>query len=274
MTHPVGPIGVFDSGLGGLSVLKELTRAMPEEDFIYLGDIARLPYGTKSKEVVTKYSISCANFLVSQKVKALVVACNTASALALDTLKSRLSIPVVGVIEPGVKAAMASSAEKPVLVLATEGTVRSEAYLKEFQRLGYLGSVKQLACPLLVPLAEEGWFDHPLTQAIIETYLSSDSHPFGGSFRGTLLLGCTHYPLLESSFENVLGDKVSIVHGAKILAEELKIQLAKNLSMPHPDQSQKKLGVIRFFSTDQIRASLPILKALFQTEVSFSVVDL
>ncbi len=276
MTQPVGPIGVFDSGLGGLSVLKELTRAMPEEDFIYLGDIARLPYGTKSKEVVTKYSISCANFLVSQKVKALVVACNTASALALESLKSHLSIPVVGVIEPGVKAAMASSSdsEKPVLVLATEGTVRSEAYLKEFQRLGYVGTVKQLACPLLVPLAEEGWFHHPLTQAIIETYLFSESNPFGGSFRGTLLLGCTHYPLLESSFEKVLGDKVSIIHGAKILAEELKVQLIKNELKSIQEQPQNRLGTIQFFSTDQIRASLPILKALFQTQVSFSVVDL
>lgn len=274
MAHSLGPIGVFDSGLGGLSVLKELAQAMPHEDFIYLGDIARLPYGTKSREVVTKYSISCANFLVSQNVKALVVACNTASALALESLKSYLSIPVVGVIEPGVKAALAHSDRSQVLVLATEGTVRSEAYLKEFKRLAYPGSVKQLACPLLVPLAEEGWFDHPLTQAIIETYLSPSSNPFGTSFGGTLLLGCTHYPLLETSFRKVLGNHVSITHGARILSEELKTQLAKSNLISNRSLPQENPRTIRFFSTDQIRASLPILKTLFQSEVSFSVVDL
>ncbi|NBT59397.1 glutamate racemase, partial [bacterium] len=176
MFSPQSPIGVFDSGLGGLSVLKELALAMPHEEFVYLGDIARLPYGTKSRSVVSKYSISCANFLVRQGVKALVVACNTASALALDSLQKTLQIPVIGVIEPGVKAAIRLSKESQqerVLVLATEGTVKSEAYLREFKNQGFQGKVEQLPCPLLVPLAEEGWFDHSVTREVIQLYLSS-----------------------------------------------------------------------------------------------------
>ncbi|NBX75314.1 MAG: glutamate racemase [Proteobacteria bacterium] len=269
MVSSQSPIGVFDSGLGGLSVLKELALAMPEENFIYLGDIARLPYGTKSRSVVSKYSLSCANLLVQQGVKALVVACNTASALALPELQKTLTIPVMGVIKPGVKAALrlrSETQENQILVLATEGTVKSEAYLKEFKLQGFQDSINQLPCPLLVPLAEEGWFDHSITQEVIETYLS----PLGNPHRGILLLGCTHYPLLEKSFRKVLGEKALITHGAQVLSQELKDLLAKGNLL----NNSRKPRSLTFYSTDQIRTSLPILNALFDTEISFSVVDL
>lgn len=263
------PIGVFDSGLGGLSVLKELALAMPNEDFIYLGDIARLPYGTKSRSVVSKYSISCGNFLVRQGVKALVVACNTASALALESLQESFEIPVIGVIEPGVKAAIRlseESQENRILVLATEGTVKSEAYLKEFKKQKFQGKVDQLPCPLLVPLAEEGWFDHPVTEETIRIYLSS----MGLTHQGIFLLGCTHYPLLKNSFHKVLGNQALITHGAQVLSQELKSLLSvKNLL--NDSRNSRKLI---FYSTDQIRTSFPILKALFAEDISFSVVDL
>ncbi|MFM8270578.1 MAG: glutamate racemase [Pseudomonadota bacterium] len=263
------PIGVFDSGLGGLSVLKELALAMPSENFVYLGDIARLPYGTKSRVVVSKYSISCANFLVGQGIKALVVACNTASALALPELQKSLGIPVMGVIEPGVKSALQLSHQtqnKQILVLATEGTVKSEAYLKEFKNQGFQERVEQLACPLLVPLAEEGWFDHLITQKVIQTYLNS----LGPLQQGILLLGCTHYPLLSGSFKKVLGEPAFITHGAKVLSQELRDLLSKKQIL----NESRQPGTLTFYSTDQIRTSLPILNALFDKEISFSVVDL
>jgi len=256
------PIGVFDSGLGGLSVLKELILAMPHEDFIYLGDIARLPYGTKSQDVVSKYSLLCGNFLKSQGVKALVVACNTATAMALPKLQSELGLPVLGVIEPGVQSAMRLCPDKPILVLATEGTVKSESYLKEFKRQGFTAKVEQVACPLLVPLAEEGWFDHPITQEILKTYLKEISVKDFGA----VLLGCTHYPLLEPSFRKVLGEEFPIAQGAKILATELRDLLhEKNLNKPQASQS----GTFTFFTTDKIKTSLPILQALFPQRGSF-----
>lgn len=260
------PIGVFDSGLGGLSVLRELSLAMPQERFIYLGDIARLPYGTKSQAVVSKYSISCGNFLVQQGIKALVVACNTASALALPLLQKELGIPVIGVIEPGVSAALSVSSEEPILVLATEGTVKSEAYLQAFARRNPSRHVIQLACPLLVPLAEEGWFEHSITESVIQTYLSQvKTHSYG-----VVLLGCTHYPLLEKSFSRVLEPGKQSVHGAHILAQELhQLLREKNLLTSQPNTRG-----IQFFSTDRIKTSLPILRALFQEDIHFSLVDL
>lgn len=260
MESSLGAIGVFDSGLGGLSVLKELALSMPSEDFLYLGDIARLPYGTKSQQVVSKYSLSCANFLYEKGIKALVVACNTATAMALPTLQETLSIPVLGVIEPGVKAALNQSS-KSVLVLATEGTVKSEAYLKEFKAQNFQGKVEQLACPLLVPLAEEGWFDHPITEQVLKTYFS----PLSLKDYDTILLGCTHYPLLERSIRKVIGDKIQIAQGAKILSQELGALLSeKNLL-----QKRTSSGKITFYSTDQIKTSLPILSALFPDQSGF-----
>ena len=257
-------IGVFDSGLGGLSVLKSLTALLPQENFVYLGDIARLPYGTKSPEVVTKYSLNCAEVLFKKNIKALVVACNTASSVALPSLQEAFSLPIFGVIKPGVQAALASGKDHSVLVMATAGTVKSNAYLDEFKKQGFKGKVHQLACPLLVPLAEEGWFRNTITEEIIQTYLSRVEL----SEFDTFLLGCTHYPLLSESIQNCVGPQKTIIHGADQLARDLQNELNKRSLLSN---SQK--GKLSFFSTDEISSELPLLRALFEEPLSFSVID-
>jgi len=264
MLSPSSAIGVFDSGLGGLTVLKSLNARLPQEDFIYLGDIARLPYGTKSPEVVTKYSLKCAETLLKQNIKALVVACNTASAVALPNLKKTLSLPILGVIEPGVRSALAEGQDQTVLVMATTGTVKSNAYPTGFQNQGFKGKVLQLACPLLVPLAEEGWFETPITEQVLNSYLAKV--PI--DLIDTYLLGCTHYPLLLQSLRNCVGTQKAIVHGGDQLALELQEELTKRNLL-----SNKKKGSLTFLSTDQISAELPILQKLFPQPITFSVID-
>jgi glutamate racemase len=258
-------IGVFDSGLGGLTVLKELKQQLPYEDFIYLGDIARLPYGNKSPQVVSKYAVHCVNQLVSDNVKAVVVACNTASSAALPLLKEKFQVPIFGMITPGVSAAMESKKER-ILVLATAASVRSEAYPKEFVRQGFQGKVEQLVCPLFVPLAEEGWFDHEVTEKVIRSYLDQVK-----KFEyEAVLLGCTHYPLLIPSFQKVLGETIPLIHGAKNLAEELKEWLRNN-QLGNPSDNQ---GQLTFSVTDPIPSTLPMVQYLFGESVSFSWIDL
>lgn len=257
-------IGVFDSGLGGLSVLKSLTAHLPQENFLYLGDIARLPYGTKSPEVVTKYSLNCAEVLLKRNIKALVVACNTASALALPALEKGISVPVFGVIKPGVQAALANGNTQAVLVMATSGTVKSGAYADEFKRQGFQGKVHQLACPLLVPLAEEGWFENPVTEEIIKFYLSK----VNSTLIDTFLLGCTHYPLLAKSLRKCVGSEKAIVHGGDQLAFDLKNELGQRSLL-----SQEGKGSLTFLSTDEISSELPLLQALFDKPLSFSLID-
>ncbi len=185
-------IGIFDSGVGGLTVLKEIVRVLPQEDTIYLGDTARVPYGTKSPETVTRYSQQITSFLVSRDIKLLVVACNTASAFSLDALKERFPIPIVGVIEPGSRRAAAVTRTGKVGVIGTEGTIRSSAYAKAIKRMNPEIEVITRACPLFVPLAEEGWVDNEVARLTARIYLQ------GLKEEGvdTLVLGCTHYPLL------------------------------------------------------------------------------
>lgn len=263
---PFAPIGVFDSGLGGLSVLKELCTALPHENYLYLGDVARLPYGTKSEAIVTRYARRCLEFLLERKVKLIVIACNTATAMALPKLRAEFGIPLCGVIEAGVRAGMQASATGRILVLGTEATVKSEAYLAEFFRHGSATQVEQLACPLLVPLAEEGWFDHDVTAAIIQTYLSRARD----SEFDTIVLGCTHYPLLEKSFRRVLGRSRALVHAGEFLAADVAHLLSKEGLL----NSSSKRGQIGFFSTDHIPKSYPIVSALFEQPVQFELVDL
>ncbi len=265
MPSSASPIGVFDSGLGGLSVLNELRRALPSENFIYLGDVARLPYGTKSAAVVTRYAESCLEFLVSKGVKLVVIACNTATANALTALRDKSLVDVVGVIEPGVAAGIEASGEGRVLVLATAATVKSEAYLRGFHEKSPGLSVEQLACPLLVPLAEEGWFDHPVTERVIESYLRSARE----TSYDVIVLGCTHYPLLEKSFRAVAPGAV-LVHGGKKLAEEVKGRLSARGEL----NTGGAAGWLRFYSTDHIPASVPIVSALFGGPVEFELTDL
>ncbi|HLW71878.1 MAG TPA: glutamate racemase [Candidatus Binataceae bacterium] len=203
-------IGVFDSGIGGLTVLKELAGALPAEDFIYLGDTARVPYGTKSNEVIIRYSRENTEFLLAKGIKLLVVACNTSSAIALGTIARDTIVPVIGVIEPGARAAAAASRNGRIGVIGTEATIASGAYTRALQQLRPGVEIYTRACPLLVPLVEEGWTDNEIAERTVAHYLES----LKLSGIDTLLLGCTHYPLLSELFGRVLGPGVSLVDSA------------------------------------------------------------
>jgi glutamate racemase len=215
------PIGIFDSGIGGLTVLAALERRLPGERFLYLGDTARLPYGTKSPGTVTRYALRAASFLVAHDVKLLVVACNTASAAALDALVAALPIPVIGVVEPGARQA-ASVALARVGVIGTESTIGSGAYTRALHAARAGLEVVSQACPLFVPLAEEGWLDHPVTREVARIYLA----PLVAAGVDTLILGCTHYPLLRPAILAVTGDAIRLVDSAESVAAQVGTELA------------------------------------------------
>jgi glutamate racemase len=216
------PIGVFDSGIGGLTVLKALVDLMPGEDFIYLGDTARLPYGTKSAEVIVRYSKENTEFLLAKGIKMLVVACNTSSAVALDEIARDTIVPVAGVIEPGARAAVRASRNGKIGVIGTEATIASGAYTHAIQQLRPRAEIYTRACPLLVPLVEEGWTDNEIAGRTVAYYLES----LKASGIDTLLLGCTHYPLLHGLFEHVLGNGVRIVDSATATAAAVRERLS------------------------------------------------
>jgi len=215
-------IGVFDSGLGGLTVLKALASVVPDADYLYFGDTARLPYGSKSAETVTHYALDAAKHLEGLGAEMLVVACNTATALSLDAITRGLQIPVVGVIEPGAQAAAQASQKKKVVVIGTEGTVASHAYQKALRKLGI--DSHENACPLFVPLVEEGWSEHAVTDQVARIYLDE---AFAGDFRGAdvLVLGCTHYPLLKPVLQR-LEPRVTIVDSAESTARAVAAKLS------------------------------------------------
>jgi glutamate racemase len=206
-THDPRPIGVFDSGLGGLTSVRELFRILPAEPVVYFGDTARLPYGGKSRETVTRFSLEIASFLVRHDIKCLLVACNTASSHALDALTERLRVPVIGVIEPAARAAVARSPRGQIGVIGTLGTVGSGAYARAVERLAPAASVISRACPLFVPLVEEGWIEHPVTRTVAEEYLL-DLRDRGLE---SLILGCTHYPLIAPLLQALMGPGVTLV---------------------------------------------------------------
>ncbi len=209
------PIGLFDSGVGGLTVLRALTARLPQENTIYLGDTARVPYGTRSREVVTRYALLSARHLAARGIKMLVVACNTVSAGSLPALAEALPIPVLGVIEPGAQAAAAQTRGGAIAVLGTPSTIASGAYQSALGRLAPTTRVLARACPLFVPLAEEGWTDGEVPRLVAEKYLS-DLRRAGVD---TALLGCTHYPLLANAIAEVLGKSVALVDSARSTAE-------------------------------------------------------
>jgi glutamate racemase len=209
------PIGVFDSGVGGLTVLRALVARLPSENTLYLGDTARVPYGTRSREVVTRYALLCARHLAARGIKLLVVACNTVSADSLPAIAEALPIPVVGVIEPGAQAAAARTRGGGIAVLGTPATVASGAYQAALARLAPLAHVTARACPLFVPLAEEGWIDGEVPRLVAQRYLG-DLRRAGAD---TVLLGCTHYPLLAATIAEVVGPELAIVDGAQATAE-------------------------------------------------------
>jgi glutamate racemase len=226
-------IGIFDSGVGGLTVLREIMQVLPQEDTLYFGDTARVPYGSKSPETVTRYAGEIAAFLVKRDIKLLVVACNTASAVALPALKRQLSIPVVGVIEPGARRAVEVSRSGRIGVIGTAGTIRSSAYTRAIKRLKPDALVLTRACPLFVPLAEEGWVDNRVARLTAQTYLEE----LAESNVDTLVLGCTHYPLLKQTIADVMGSGVTLVDSAAETARTVAaILAAKNLLRPSAER--------------------------------------
>ena len=215
------PIGIFDSGVGGLTVYRALHERLPDEHFVYLGDTARVPYGTKSLSTVERYGIENAKFLEAHGIKLLVVACNTASALALPAIRNAVVVPVIGVIEPGARAAIAVAAGKKIGVIATEATVLSGAYASAMARLDPRTEVTERACPLFVPLAEEGWAETDVARAVAEQYLSD----FSKQDIGALVLGCTHYPILRDLIGEVVGQQVPLIDSGEAAAHEVEMLL-------------------------------------------------
>lgn len=217
------PIGVFDSGIGGLTVVKRFSKSLPYENIVYFGDTARVPYGSKSNSTVIEYSIQNTNFLLSKGVKAVVVACNTASSVAISELKKRFEIPIIGMIEPGAEMATKKSKNKRIGVIGTRSTISNKAYSKAIKEITSDAKVIEKACPLFVPLAEEGWIDHQATIEIAEEYLKT-LREFDID---TLVLGCTHYPILSNVIQNVMGKEVTLIDSGVASAEVVKTDLKK-----------------------------------------------
>ncbi len=211
------PIGIFDSGIGGLTVARAIHELLPNESTIYLGDTARVPYGPKSPETVRRYSAEIADWLSRQGVKAVVVACNTATAHALPALREQLAVPVLGVIEPGARAAAATTKSGAVGVIGTAGTITSGAYRRALEAALPGAQITERACPLFVPLVEEGWLTHPASRAVAEEYLAS----VRGAEVDVLVLGCTHYPLLKPLIGEVMGESTALIDSAYETAREL-----------------------------------------------------
>ena len=218
------PVGVFDSGVGGLTVAREIMRQLPNENLVYFGDTARVPYGSKSRDNIIRYSRQIIHFLKTKGVKAIVIACNTASALALDVVREESDIPIIGVVEPGARAALQITQTKKIGVIGTEATVQSAMYGKIIKGLDPTVSVIGKACPLFVPLVEEGFAKHKVTEEIIDYYLASMKE----SDIDSLILGCTHYPLLRSRIRAYLGDKIQLVNPAYETAMDLKYILKES----------------------------------------------
>lgn len=212
------PIGVFDSGVGGLTVVKEIMNQIPGESIVYFGDTARVPYGSKSKATITGYTRQIVRFLQSQNVKAIVIACNTASAFALEAVSQEIDIPMIGVIKPGAAMAARTTKNGHIGVIGTEGTIQSRIYNEYLSATNPQVRVFGKACPLFVPLVEEGWVDDPITYEVVSRYIS-ELMPFDID---TLVMGCTHYPLLRNTIQKVVGDKVNLVNPALETAKSLK----------------------------------------------------
>ena len=236
------PVGVFDSGIGGLTVAHEIIRQLPHERLIYFGDTARVPYGPKSPDTVRRYSREIATFLQGEGVKAIVVACNTATAHALPMLRAELPLPVIGVVEPGARAAMRATRSGHVGVIGTAGTVKSGAYERAIRDIDADVRITARACPLFVPLIEEGWIDSEVTRLVAREYLE----PLAEAGVDTLVLGCTHYPLLKPLIAEVMGPGVRLIDSAaETAAEAARVLAERGLESPDPGQ-----GTHRFVASD------------------------
>lgn len=230
------PIGVFDSGVGGLTVMREISKQLPAEDIVYFGDTARVPYGSKSKKSIIRFSQQIIRFLMTKNVKAIVIACNTASALAMEEVRADFSLPIMGVVEPGARSAASATKNGLVGVIGTDGTIKSESYKKALERLNPSIRVVSKACPLFVPLVEEGFINHTVTDDVIAHYLQ----PLKESKMDALILGCTHYPLLQGRIQSFMGKEITIVNPAYETALDLGHLLReRDLLFDDPDHHGK-----------------------------------
>jgi glutamate racemase len=237
------PIGIFDSGLGGLTVAKEIFKQLPYEDVIYFGDTARVPYGNKSKKTVTKFSLENADFLKKHNVKLIIVACNTACSLSLPVLKKKIGIPVVGVIEPAVKKAIEVSKNDNIGIIGTNSTINSKAYDKKIKKINKKARISSKSCPLFVPLVEEGWLNSNITRKIAQMYLES----LKKDKIDTLILACTHYPLLKNVIRQTMGQKVKLIDSAGEVAKVVKSVLVANNSL----RQSKHTPVYSYYVSDE-----------------------
>ena len=252
------PVGVFDSGLGGLTVAHAIMRQLPAESLIYFGDTARVPYGPKSPDTVRRYSREISVFLIEQGVKAIVVACNTATAHALPALREELSVPVIGVVEPGARAAVRATRTGHIGVIGTAGTIRSQAYVRAIHAEAPDARVTALACPLFVPLVEEGWTNHEAAHLIAEEYLA----PFVKDRIDTLVLGCTHYPLLKPLIGEIIGRSVRLIDSAEETAADTRRMLAANEL-----ESRDGDGSYRFIASDDSQQFLTLGRRFFGASI-------
>ena len=263
MSKP-NPIGVFDSGIGGLTVVKALRDRLPNETIVYLGDTARVPYGPKSPETVQRYALELAHMLMQKNAKALVVACNTVSSVALPLLTRKFSVPVVGVIEPGARAALEATRNQHVGVIGTRATIRSGAYEKALRASDNNVRVSSRACPLLVPLIEEGLLDDDVTDRIILRYLE----PLLANGIDTLVLGCTHYPLLSAAIARVLGSEITLVDSARNCATAVQ----ETLDRQSLRSAAKECGELHVALTDSADSFLTVARDALQ--LSFGEIEL
>ena len=236
------PIGVFDSGIGGLTVVRAIIEQLPSENIIYFGDTARVPYGVKSPETISRYAAQITEFLLQQKVKVLIIACNTMAAVAYDVIKDLSSVPILDVVDAGARSAIAETYNKSVGVIGTPATINSNAYVKAIKEYDSEIRVLSQPCPLFVPLVEEGWLDHEVTRLTAQEYLK----PVVAQDIDTLVLGCTHYPLLKPLLRKLLGNQIKLVDSAQTIARETEELLRKNTLQ----NSQERPPEYRFYVTD------------------------
>lgn len=235
------PIGIFDSGLGGLTVFREISKMLPGENLIYFGDTAHVPYGLKSPRTVTRYSVSIAKFLADKNIKLLVIGCNSASGVALGAVKKSVRVPVIDVITPGVREALKITINKRIGIIGTKATINSNAYAKKIKAADKKIKVYQMPCPLFVPLAEEGWWTGKITLNTAEKYL----YPLKARKIDTLILGCTHYPLIEKTIKKVMGSKVTSINSAKAVSFKVKDAL-QNMNLLNTSRKPEMV----FYSSD------------------------
>ncbi len=250
------PIGIFDSGVGGLTVFKEIRKAFPSEDIVYFGDTARVPYGPKSQNTIIDYSIQNARFLMQQNVKIIIVACNTASSVALEALQNQFAIPTIGVILPGAQAAIKQTRNSKIGIIGTDGTVKSNSYLKAIKGINAKIEVHSQACPLFVALAEEGWENHQVSQTIAEEYLKN----LLKEEIDTLILGCTHFPILKKTIQRVVGKEINLIDSATAVVRQLQSFISNS--------DRKQTGKDYFFVSDNEEKFRKIASKILGKEVN------